>query len=135
MKYIIDTVDNGQKVADNLDSIKEVLSKPPSYWNGGSGDSAINLLGKKDCLVFFKIDEGIYIENLPSSTAPLIKPNQEAKKVTHYVGGDPMDVPDICLCDEETAFKIISYFIENNGELLPDYDWVNIFDYIEDRNA
>lgn len=133
MKYIIEDNYGDRKTHTSLQAIKEILKNPPSHWESGGGDSAINLIRNSACLIFFKIPEGIYIENLPQHTAPLFVAGQEAKPLTHYVGGEPMDVPDVCLCDEETAYAIMSYFVENGGALHPDYEWVNIYDYIADR--
>lgn len=115
---------------DNLASLSEILKKPFSHWARGGGDSSIELPGN-NCLIFFKTEQGIFIQHLQTYTAPLIRTNYQAiQSVTHYVGGDPMEVPDICLCNEETALNIFEHFI-NTGELTPDYKWVDIYDYIE----
>lgn len=115
---------------DSIDFIKEIVKKPVTYWVQGGGDSSIELK-ENGSLVFFKTDQGFYIEHLPSATSPLVKPDyEEIKVVKHYVGGEPTEVPDICLCNDEVALKIFKYFIET-GKLNPDYKWVDIYDYIE----
>lgn len=117
----------------DLNALSNLLKEKCDHWDYGSGDSGIRLDENDDGLIFFKTPKGIFIEDLSSVMAPLIKDIEPANIVTHYVGGDPFDVPDICLMDEQTALCILSYAIENNGELHPKYKWVYIYDYIPYR--
>ncbi len=118
---------------DTLQPLIGLLNEDHEHWKGGSGDSAVNLPGTNDTLIFFKTEQGIFIEDLTTVTAPVIDPGMEILSVTHYVGGDPMDVPNICLMNKEQAIRIITYFIENNGSLSPEYTWDYIYNYIPYR--
>jgi hypothetical protein len=132
MNYILDSSPEGETKHTSLNFIKEFLKQDPVYWKTGSGDSSL-LVIPNECLIFFKLPGGIFIQHLPSVTSPLIKKNKTAIPLTHYVGGDPMEVPDVCLCTETTAFQIFSYYIKNAGKLHPGYSWVDIYDYIAYR--
>lgn len=122
---------NLSNTIEDVNEVKNYLNKDVSFWKVGNGASSIEIEDKS--LIFFKIKEGIYLENLPSGKSPNISPNQETKVLTHYVGGEPMKIPSNCLCDEETAFKIIKYFIEKDGKLHPDYNWIDIYELIPDE--
>ena len=128
-----DTI-NADSEQTGLDFIRDVIIQPANYWKQGCGDSSIKL-GVNNFLIFFKTEQGIFIQHLPTYNAPLIQTNYaQINTITHYCGGEPMDVPDICLCNEEVSLDIFKYFI-NTGELYPEYKWVDIFDYIKYRYA
>lgn len=130
MKYKY--IDSNGNVLSNLsdNNLKNELAKSYHNWLLGSGDAAIE--SSNIDLLIIKVVEGIFIMLLSDYSSPLIN-SDETKVITHYVGGEPMDIPSNCICDEETAFKIIKYFIENNGKLSPDYQWVDIFNYVPNR--
>lgn len=132
MKYkYIDT--NGNVINDLNDKLlKDEISKSYKLWLEGSGDAAIESSNNID-LIILKLETGIFIMQLSDYTTPLINTEEETKVLTHYVGGEPMKIPSNCLCNEETAFKIIKYFIENDGELHPDYNWIDIYELIPDE--
>lgn len=116
-------------ITDKLSFLEEVLKKPVTHWEQQAGDSGIFLEGE-NYLIFFKTPEGIFIEHFPSATSPLIREDFDTvKEITHYVGGEPMTVPDICLCSEAVALKVFKHFIET-GERIGDYKWVDISNYI-----
>jgi hypothetical protein len=111
--------------------LRKILNESINYWTLGNGASSVEV--NNSSLIFFKIKEGFFIEHLPSATAPNINPKEETRVLTHYVGGEPMDIPSNCLANEKTAYKILTYFIENDGTLLQEFDWIDIFDLIHDR--
>lgn len=132
MKYkYIDT--NGNVINDLNDKLlKEEISKSYKLWLEGSGDAAIEFSNIIE-LIILKLEKGVFIMQLSDYTSPNINPNQETKVLTHYVGGEPMKIPSNCICDEEIAFKIIKYFIEKDGKLHPDYNWVDIYELIPEE--
>lgn len=131
MRYkYIDT--EGNVIQDPSDNVlKKELSKNYKEWTIGSGDAAIE--SNITELIILKVEQGIFIMQLSDYTSPRIKPEEDAQVITHVVGGEPMDIPSVCLCDEEVAFEIIKYFIENEGGLYPEYQWMDIYSLIPDR--
>ncbi|MBL7746243.1 MAG: hypothetical protein JNM19_02345 [Chitinophagaceae bacterium] len=131
MEYIYADTDSVETKYTDLNFIKGVLQKPYQYWLSGTGDSAIQVK-PEERLIFFKLRQGIFIMQHPDYLAPLIKPAaRSAKAVTHHVGGEPMDVPDVCLCNEEVAFDIIKSYVESGGKMDAKYRWVDIYEYID----
>ena len=131
--YLDDCRNNSELLCKDYLPLSNLLNQNFEHWNFGSGDSCIRLYNADDGIIFFKTKYGIFIQDLSSMTAPLININESANTITHYVGGEPFDVPDICLVDEKEALKILCYSIENKGELHPEYNWVDIYDYIPFR--
>lgn len=130
MRYIFSGSDGTDHEKTGLDFIKELLDYPPAYWQEGSGDCAVSV-NSVDRLIFLKLPEGFFIMQHPDYRAPLIINDKIPAVLTHYVGGEPFEMPDVCLCDTATALKIISHYINTNGELYPGYYWSYISDLIE----
>jgi len=131
MNYQFINTDGEDIYCSSIDCIQEVISKPYEHWLSGTGDCAIQVK-PEERLIFFKLQQGVFIMQHPDYLAPLIKPAAlPAKAITHYVGGEPTDVPDVCLCNEETAFDIIKSYIESGGKLDAKYKWVDIYEYID----
>lgn len=116
--------------SEDLSLIKKEFSRNYKEWINGSGDSSLEVAGKT--LIIFKLEKGIFIMQLSDYSAPLIHKNLQSNTISYYVGGEPMNIPDVCLGNEEIAYKIVSYFIKNKGKLLPDYKWIDIHDYVDD---
>lgn len=131
MNYTYSDVDGNETIHPDIGFVKEVLQRPYSYWLQNGGDSAIQV-SSKERLIFFKLEQGVFIMQHPDYLSPVITLNKKAEAVVHYVGGEPMVVPDICLCDEATSFEIIGHYILSNGLLTPSYQWTDIYELIED---
>jgi hypothetical protein len=126
MEYIYSDTNGVETKKTDIEFIKKIIKKPYENWLEGTGDSSIHI-NPTERIVFFKLKEGILLLYHPDYISPLIKKGVKPNILIHYVGGEPMEIPDICLCDEDIAFKIITHFIESKGELSKDYEWVDIF--------
>lgn len=133
MHYIFSGNDGIDHEKTDLDFLREVLNYPFTYWMEGAGDSAV-YVNARDRLIFFKMPEGVFIMQHPDYIAPVITKDKHPAALTHYVGGEPFEIPDVCLCDSNTAFKIISHYIQSTGELFPGYYWSYISDLIEQED-
>ena len=132
--YLSDCQNNSDLLCNDFLPLSNLFKKNFEHWKYGSGDSSIRKsIDDYNCIIFFKTKEGIFIQDLFSMTSPLIKINETAKTIYHYTGGEKVGVPDICLMDEKTALKILRYYLENNSELHPNYNWIYIYDYIPFR--
>jgi hypothetical protein len=131
-KIIYTDVFNNQSEILNQESLREILEKNYDYWLQGSGTSSIEI-GLQN-LTFFVLKAGIYIEHFPSTKAPLIDSDGKNKVsvFTHYAGGEPTQVPNICLANINQAMEIFKFFIEN-GKLHNKFKWVDIFDYMPNK--
>src|SRR5688572_27854151 len=99
MDYIYSDIDGVETKHADLNFIEEILEKPFEHWLSGTGDSAIQVK-PTERLIFFKLQDGIFIMQHPEYLAPLIKPGAfPASAITHHVGGEPMNIPGACLCD------------------------------------
>jgi hypothetical protein len=116
----------------DLNSLKKILEMPYEKWREGSGTSSID--NGSESLVFFILKDGIFIEHYPSGTAPLFnsKEKNNILTLTHYVSGEPTVIPNVCLANIDQALEIFKVFLEK-GILINKYDWVDIFDLIEDK--
>jgi hypothetical protein len=124
MKYTFSNVNGEQSEQIDMDFVKSILELPESYWLEGGGDCSINV-NEEERLIFFKLKEGVFIMQHPDYLSPKIE-SKAPTYLSHYIGGEEMQVPDICLCDKETAFEIIKSYITNQ-KLTEDYEWVDIF--------
>ncbi|MGB0431687.1 MAG: hypothetical protein ACPGLV_14530 [Bacteroidia bacterium] len=131
-KLIYTDVFNNQSEILHQESLREILEKHHDYWLEGSGTSSIEL--GLQSLTFFILKAGIYIEHYPSAKAPIIYSDGKNKVsvFTHYAGGEPTDVPNICLANVNQAMEIFIFFIEY-GKLHNKFEWVDIFDYMPDK--
>lgn len=130
MKYTFSDVNSVEIEKDDLNFLKDILKKPYQYWQEGTGDSSVHI-NNKERIIFFKTPQGVFIMQHPDYISPVIKSNKTPRAVTHYIGGEPMSIPDVCLCDEDKAFEILSKYIESNGELHLSYRWIDIYELID----
>lgn len=111
---------------ENLSDLEEILKKPYQNWKEGSGDSSIDI-GSDERLIFFKLEQGIFIMYMPDYISPKINADNSIEIFSHYVGGEEMKISNINLCDEPTALNIFKVFIEENGKLNDDFEWVDYY--------
>lgn len=131
MEYVYIGIDSTETKQSSLDFIADIVNKPFEYWQQGSGDCAIQVK-QDERLIFFKVEKGFCMMQHPDYLVPLIgQANSLSETITHYIGGEPMKIPIICLCDEDKALEILQHFILTNGELPPAYKWVDIYDYMD----
>lgn len=100
------------------------LSREYTEWLKGSGDSCIE--GNIPELIIVKLEDGIFIMAMDDYSSPLINEEFIDVQIEHYIGGEPFKIPKSCLCDKETAIDIITYYIENSGQLPPSYNWIDV---------
>jgi hypothetical protein len=112
--------------------LKQLLAKPLTYWQQGTGDNAIQVKDDER-LIFFKTEQGVFIMQHPDYLAPLIQKNKtNANPIIHYVGGEPMEIPPACMCDEQIAFEILKNYIVSGGMLDISYPWIDFTELIPD---
>ncbi len=113
---------------DSVESIKDIIDNTPfTEWEKGSGDASISIADIDEQLIFFKVNSGVFIMQHPDYLAPIIKENyNNINTIKHYVGGEPMSIPDVCVCSDDEAFKIIKNFIIHRL-LDKDYTWTDIY--------
>lgn len=116
----------------STDNLKIELNKSFKNWLLGSGDASIE--GNIPELIIIKVKDGIFIMNLSDYSVPIISSDEQVTVIEHYVSGEPFMIPSISLCNEDTAFNILSHYIETNGELLNQFEWVDLYSIIEDNN-
>jgi hypothetical protein len=131
MDYVYIDIDSTETKQSSLDFTDDIIKKPFEYLQKGSGDCAIQIKhGER--LIFFKVEKGFCMMQHPDYLVPLIEQaNSPSGTITHYIGGEPMTIPIICLCAEAKALEILQYYILTNGELAPAYKWVDIYDYMD----
>lgn len=128
MTYTYTDINGKENEYDDIFIIKDILKKPYEYWLGGGGDSAIHV-NSEERLIFFKTVEGVFVMQHPDYLAPVIN-NESSDFIEHYVGGQKMEIPTLCICNEEVAFEIIEHYVLE-GKLHPDYSWVDIYELEE----
>ncbi|MCX6318452.1 MAG: hypothetical protein NTW29_14265 [Bacteroidetes bacterium] len=132
MQFIFSDTEGHEALHTDTSFLLEVLSRPYTDWQSGTGDNAIQMKDDER-LIFFKTEQGVFIMQHPDYLAPLIqKNNSNANPITHYVGGEPMEIPPACMCNEQIAFEILKNYIVSGG--LPDksYTWVEFTELIQD---
>lgn len=122
MKYTLSDIDGRETEQSGIHELHEFIKQPFDYWLEGSGDSSVHVK-PEERLVFFKLKQGIFIMQHPDYLAPVIIKDRPAKRLVHYVSGEPFEVPDICICDTQKAFEIIRYYIQSGGKMDPAYTW------------
>lgn len=132
MEYTFtDTEGNTSLVLDSS-FLQQVLDLPYSHWQGGTGDSAIQVKDEEQ-LIFFKTAKGIFIMQHPDYLAPLFTNSDEQPIIfSHYIGGEPMDIPEACLCNEATALTILQNYIDNKELPATDFRWVDFTELLPD---
>ena len=125
MKYILTDNSGKEKKLTTIEELHSFLNKPYTYWQEGSGDSAIYIC-EEERIIFFKLKEGIFIMQHPDYIAPIIS-KIAAGNIIHYVGGQEIKIPKKCLCNEKIAFQILSNYI-SKGTLLTTYQWCDIYE-------
>ena len=108
--------------------IKDIFfNKDDKYWKQGSGDSCFEVEGCEEWLIFF-YDEpyGFFIMRHPDYLVP-IDNNREITTIEHIVGGEPMSIPTCSYVSRETAYKIVTEFI--NTKKVPEFiEWIDLYD-------
>ncbi|WP_108867169.1 hypothetical protein [Aquimarina aquimarini] len=130
MKYYLTNCLGEKGEESNLEALKKMIKNTSfNEWKKGSGDCAINFLDTNEQLIFFKLEQGVFIMQDPDYLIPMTadKIKQKAKTLTHYVGGNEMNIPDSSLCNEEDAFKILKRFAQNK-ELSNKYKWIDLYE-------
>lgn len=125
MNYTLTNNLGEEKECISLKELQELLKQPFSYWQQGSGDSAIQI-NSQESLIFFKLKEGVFIMQHPDYLAPIITKASEGNLV-HYVGGQPMNIPKKCICNDEIALEIFSNYITKHT-LSNKYEWYDIYE-------
>lgn len=114
-----------EKECTSIENLRSFLNKPYTYWQEGTGDSAIYTC-EKERIIFFKLKEGIFIMQHPDYLAPIIS-KTVAESVIHYIGGQEISIPKKCLCSKKVAFQILSNYI-NKGILSNTYEWRDMYE-------
>jgi len=129
MAFTYNDIFGNNEIKNDTAFIKQVLAQPYEYWLGGSGDSSIEI-NNEERLIFLKTNQGIFIMHHPDYIAPITiqKPNQYYE---HYIGGQAMKIPSICLCDEDTAYHILKFYVTTNGILTEEFQWEDIYSFAE----
>lgn len=130
MKFNIVQPDGKEISSSSISKIRDFLNIDFGDWKRGAGDSAVECAG--ETLIVIKVETGILIMSLSDYKAPLITPNQEVKPISHSIGGEPFKIADVCLCTEDVGLNILSYFVENNGALHPDFEWVDMIELLSE---
>ena len=125
MKYTLSDIDGNETILKSTVELHEFIEQPFDYWLAGSGDTSIQIKPNEK-LVFFKLKQGVFIMQHPDYLAPVIIKDGNARPLLHYVGGEPFELPDICLCNTQKAFEVINYYIQSGGKLDPTYTWEHI---------
>lgn len=109
---------------NQISELQKFIQQPYQYWKKGAGDSAVYLT-EEERIIFFKLEQGVFLLLHPDYIAPIIKADK-TDTFEHYVGGEAFNVKEKYLCDEDEAFDILSYYI-NNGILPEVYQWEEVF--------
>ncbi|MDR6226337.1 hypothetical protein [Desmospora profundinema] len=129
MSYLVYHGPVGDSVENpTLEFIKDlVFNREADYWAQGGGDSALEIEGLNERLIFF-FDEpyGFFIMRHPDYLAPC-KENVEIEVVEHWVGGEPMRIPSCCYVSRDQAYEILSKVIETK-QIPTDVNWVDIYE-------
>ncbi len=125
MKYKLRDNLGRENLLKDISELKGFLSQPFENWMEGSGDSAITVK-KDEQMIFFKIEQGVFLMQHPDYLSPLFDRDND-KSVIHYVGGEPMIIPEKFLCSEEITIEILSRYIES-GTLHNAYQWLEIYE-------
>lgn len=128
MKYIYSNNLGEEFIYENSEDLRAVLEKSYEYWQEGTGDTSIHI-NDNERLIFFKIEQGVFIMQHPDYLAPKIN-NDPVIVYEHFIGGQEFIIPSTCLCDEDQAFDILNSYIENE-ELPSTYTWIDFYDEIE----
>jgi hypothetical protein len=132
MKFLFSDTDGNETIQQETSFLLQLLARPFTDWRSGTGDNAIQVKDDER-LIFFKTEQGVFIMQHPDYLAPLIqKNNSNANPIIHYLGGEPMEIPPACMCDEQIAFEILKNYIVSGGMLDKSYPWIDFTELIPD---
>jgi hypothetical protein len=123
MNYIYTDPSGVEHELSEVSQIENILNQPYEYWLVGAGDSAVQV-NDEEFLIFFKTPKGVFIMQFPDYIFPLINAEIEGT-INHYVGGEPMEIPLMAVCEKDVAFEIIKCYLMK-GELIEDYKWIDL---------
>ena len=104
-----------------------VFNQNADYWAKGSGDSAIEIEGIDERLIFF-FDEpyGFLLMRHPDYLVPS-NSNRVIKVVEHRIGGEMMRFPSCSYLSREKAYAVIAEFVRDH-QFSTEIDWIDMYE-------